>query len=144
MHRMQFSLDEGYRENFSFLESSFEKPPREHALTGMLSTSLAPLREAAYAAKVLSPLPPAPGKLVPGRAVNISSKHPWNQSVAIFLTLQSAGLVAMATPRLGIRVSVLYENSTEVRYRAMETHTPPFFKAQTHMATGGESNAILW
>lgn len=81
----------------------------------MLSTSLAPLREAAYAAKVLSPLPPAPGKLVPGCAVNISSKHPWNQSVAIFFTLQSAGLVAMATLRLGIRVTVLYENITEVR-----------------------------
>ena len=32
----------------------------------MLSTSLAPLREVAYAAKVLSPLPPAPGKLMPG------------------------------------------------------------------------------
>ena len=78
MHRVQVSLDEGYSENFSFLESSFEKPPREHALIGMLSTNLAPLRDAACAANMLSPLPPAPGKLVPGPAVNISSKHPWN------------------------------------------------------------------
>lgn len=66
------------------------------------------------------------------------------ESVAIFFALQSTCLVAMATARLGIRVNGLHENSTEVRQRAMEMHTPPFFKAQTHMAARGESDAILW
>lgn len=97
----------------------------------MLSTSLAPLRE-----RPVLPMCSAsslrPGKLSAWPCCKYLIEASMESS-SIFFALQSTCNSCRAAARLGIRVSGLHENSTEVRQRAMEC-TPLCLKLPGHMA----------